>query len=187
MSRAKEHKLPIRWVWLDLEMTGLDPKNCHIIQAAMIITDPKFKIIEQKDIVIWQPDSHLETMDPFVRDMHTKNDLLKRVRASKIALADAEKQLMEVLCKHVGYKRGVLTGNSMFIDRRFLETYMPTLEGYLHYRQIDVSSIKMVAKAWYGQKIETPKTESTHNALDDIKESIEELKHYRSICFKAMI
>lgn len=183
----KKYQKPIRWVWLDLEMTGLDVDRCGMIQAAMIITDPTMKILAKKDIIIWQPDSVLNAMDPFVRDMHTKNDLIKRVRSSKSGVRDAEQELMGILSEHVGYRRGVLVGNSMFTDRQFLQKYMPTLEGYLHYRMIDVSSIKMVSRAWYGKKIETPKTDSTHNAMDDIKECMEELQHYRQTCFKALI
>lgn len=186
-NRNAERRPPIRWVWLDLEMTGLNVETCSIIQAAMIITDPRFNVLATKDIVIWQPESALETMSPFVREMHTKNDLIKRVRASKVSVEDAEKELLELLSKHVGYGRGVLAGNSMYVDRMFLSKYMPTFESYLHYRQLDVSSIKLVSKAWYGKKVETPKKESTHNALDDIKESIAELQHYRLTCFKAIM
>ncbi len=173
-----------RWVWLDLEMTGLDESTCVILQVAMVITDPNLKVLCEIDIPIWQPESALSSMIPIVRSMHTKNNLLERVRTSEYSLMQAERELMQLLTQHVGYQKGILAGNSIYVDRRFLESYMPTFEGYLHYRQIDVSSLKLIAQAWYGQKARPPKKASTHTALEDIKDSIEELRFYHQNIFR---
>lgn len=169
-----------RWVWVDLEMTGLDDKTCCIVQIAVIITDESFREIAQTDIVVWQPESALETMSPFVRKMHTDNGLLERVRASTTSLAEAEQKVLELLTAHVPYRKGILAGNSVWQDRRFLIRYMPLLEQYLHYRQIDVSTLKVIASAWYGNKGLPPAKVSAHTALEDIRASIEELQHYRA-------
>jgi oligoribonuclease len=173
-----------RWVWLDLEMTGLDEKSCAILQVAMVITDPNLKVLAEIDLPIWQPESILSTMIPIVRSMHTKNGLLERVRTSEHSVPQAEFEIMKILTQYVGYKKGVLAGNSIYVDRRFLQVHMPTFEGYLHYRQIDVSSIKLVAQAWYGQKGKAPKKPSSHTALLDIKDSIGEISYYRQNIFK---
>lgn len=172
-----------RWVWIDLEMTGLNEQSCVILQAAMVITTPQLKVLGQIDIPIWQPESALSSMVPIVKSMHTKNGLLERVRTSDYSLEQAESELMKILTTHVPYKKGVLAGNSIYVDRRFLEKYMPTLAGYLHYRQIDVSSLKLITQAWYNNKIRAPKKPSSHTALEDIKESIEELSYYRQNVF----
>lgn len=173
-----------RWVWLDLEMTGLDENTCVILQVAMVITDPNLRVLAEIDLPIWQPESALSSMIPVVRSMHTKNSLLDRVRTSEYSLVQAEWELLNILTHHVGYKKGVLAGNSIYVDRRFLERYMPTFAGYLHYRQIDVSSLKLIAQGWYGQKGKAPKKPSTHTALEDIKESIEELSYYKQNFFR---
>ena len=172
-----------RWVWMDLEMTGLDDKTCTIIQMATIITDGALNELASSDIVVWQPESALETMSPFVRRMHTDNGLLERVRASTTSMAEAEQQTLELLTQHVPFRKGILAGNSIWQDRRFLLRYMPNLEAYLHYRQIDVSTIKVLAKQWYGNKGEPPSKPSAHTALEDIRASLEELKFYRDKCF----
>lgn len=173
-----------RWVWVDLEMTGLDDAACVILQVAMVITDPNLKVLAEIDLPIWQPESSLSSMIPIVRSMHTKNNLLERVRTSEFSLSQAENELMKKLSQHVEYKRGVLAGNSMYVDRRFLQRYMPTFEGYLHYQQIDVSSIKLLSQSWYGARGRGPKRVSSHTALEDIKDSIEELRFYRENLFK---
>lgn len=172
-----------RFVWCDLEMTGLDDKTCHIIEMAIIITDGELNEIAMLEQCIWQPDSALETMSPFVRQMHTDNGLLERVRASKTSQAEAEGRALEFVSQHVPYKKGTLAGNSIWQDRRFLLRHMPNLENYLHYRQIDVSTIKVLSKQWFGAAGEAPGKPSTHTALDDIRASIAELKWYREHCF----
>ena len=172
-----------RFVWLDLEMTGLDDKTCAVIEMAIIITDGELNEIAMLEQCIWQPESVLETMSPFVRQMHTDNGLLEKVRASKTSLADAEQRALEVLTAHVPYKKGILAGNSIWQDRRFLLRHLPFFESFLHYRQIDVSTIKVLAKQWYGGKGEAPGKPSSHTALDDIRASVAELTWYRDHCF----
>ncbi len=172
-----------RYVWLDLEMTGLDDKTCAIIEMAIIITDGELNELAMLEQCIWQPDSMLETMGPFVRQMHTDNGLLEKVRASKLGQQDAEQKAVELLSAHVPFKKGVLAGNSIWQDRRFLLRHMPFFESYLHYRQIDVSTIKVLSKQWYGPRGEAPGKPSSHTALDDIRASIAELKWYRDHCF----
>jgi len=171
-------------VWLDLEMTGLDEENCAILQTAMIITDMKLNELAELDIAIWQPASTLETMIPLVREMHTKNGLLERVKNSKNSVQQAQIQLMELLTKYVPYRKGHLAGNSMFIDRRFLQKYMPVFEGYLHYRQLDVSSFKIGVQNWFPKSAQYQKPTTTHIALDDIRGSIAELKFYKENCLR---
>jgi oligoribonuclease len=172
-----------RFVWLDLEMTGLDDRNCVILQMAMVITDGSLHELACLEQTIWQPEQHLATMSPFVRQMHTDNGLLQQVRDSKIGLADAENKALEVLHAHVPFKRGVLAGNSIWQDRRFLLRHMTHFENALHYRQIDVSTIKVLTKEWYGSAGEAPKKPSNHTALDDIRASIAELSWYKAHCF----
>jgi oligoribonuclease len=173
-----------RFVWLDLEMTGLDESSCVILQVAMVITDPHLRVLAEIDLPIWQPEPALSSMIPIVRSMHTKNNLLDRVRTSEYSLEQAECELMTILTQHVEYKKGILAGNSIYVDRRFLQRYMPTFEGYLHYRQIDVSSIKLIAQAWYSSRGKAPKKPSSHTALEDVKESIEELSFYKQNIFR---
>ena len=172
-----------RWVWMDLEMTGLDDKTCAIIQMAIIVTDGGFNEIAMMEQTIWQPESVLETMSPFVRKMHTDNGLLAKVRGSETSLAEAEQKAVELLSLHVPYKKGILAGNSIWQDRRFLLRHMPFLESVLHYRQIDVSTIKVLAKQWYAARGEAPGKPSSHTALEDVRASIAELKWYRDHCF----
>lgn len=175
-----------RWVWLDLEMTGLDEDKCAIVQAAMIITDPSFNELAVEDITIWQPESVLAEMGPFVRDMHTKNGLIKRIRSSLKTIEEAEIQLMTTLTQHVQYRRGILVGNSIYMDRRFLKRYMSSFEQYLHYRQIDVSSIKIACQEWYPDEAKHQKPPSAHTALEDIRESIAELKYFKEKYFRIL-
>ena len=175
MSGNRKH----HWVWVDLEMTGLDDKTCTILQVATIITDENFNEVAQQDVVVWHPESALETMSPFVRKMHTTNDLLERVRRSETSLEDAEANVLALLAEHVPYRKGILCGNSIWQDRRFLLRHMPLVEKYLHYRMLDVSSFKIATSAWFGDKRIPPAKKSTHDALDDIRESIEEMKFYR--------
>lgn len=174
---------PTRFVWLDLEMTGLDDKTCHIIEMAMIVTDGDLNELAQLEQCIWQPEAALASMSPFVKKMHTDNGLLEKVRASTTSLAEAEQKMTEVLLAHVPYKKGILAGNSIWQDRRFLLRHMPTFEALLHYRQIDVSTIKVLSKQWYGGAGEAPGKPSAHTALDDIRASLAELRWYRQNIF----
>lgn len=168
-----------RWVWVDLEMTGLDPEHDVIVQIATVVTDGDLNELANLDIVVWQPDSVLERMGPFVRKMHTDNGLLERIRKSDTDLMRAEQKTLEMVSAHVGYRKGILAGNSVWQDRRFITRYMPSFEGYLFYRQIDVSSLKVLFSAWYADKGVAPKTPSSHTALEDIRQSIAELRWYR--------
>lgn len=180
MSQAKSDE---RWVWMDLEMTGLDDKTCTILQIATVVTDSDLNELASLDIPIWQPDSALESMSPFVRKMHTENGLLERVRRSEVSMAEAESRTLDMLVREVPFQKGILAGNSIWQDRRFLLRYMPHIEHYLHYRQIDVSTLKVLVGSWSAQKGLPPKKASTHTALEDIRASIEELRFYREHSF----
>jgi oligoribonuclease len=171
-------------VWLDLEMTGLDPQRDVILQAALVITTKDLAPLEEYACDIWQPDVELEKMTPFVRDMHQKNGLIERVRASKLELQSAEKRLLERIAGWCTFP-AILCGNSVGQDKRFVDRYMPGLGGYLSYRIIDVSSVKLLARYWYGDSAMFQKPEEgEHDALVDIRNSIAELAHYRKALFK---
>ena len=171
-------------VWLDLEMTGLDPQRDVILQAALIVTTKDLAPLEEYACDIWQPEEELRKMTPFVRDMHEKNGLIDRVRGSKLELQSAEKRLLERVAGWCPYP-AVLCGNSVGQDKRFVERWMPGLAGYLSYRIIDVSSVKLLARAWYGDIAMFQKPEEgEHDALVDIQNSIAELSHYRTALFK---
>ncbi len=170
--------------WLDLEMTGLDAQNDVILQAALIITNSDLVPLEEFVCDVWQPEEALARMTPFVRDMHETTGLTPRVRASKLDLAAAERKLMERVTGWCGYG-AVLCGNSIGQDKRFVDRWLPGLSGYLSYRTVDVTSIKILAKLWYGEAGVFPKpTQGEHDALVDIKNSIAELSFYRQLLFK---
>jgi oligoribonuclease len=167
-----------RWVWLDLEMTGLEPDSCSILEMAIIITGSDLVPVAEFHRVIWQPEQALASMSPFVREMHTKNGLLDKVRTAQSSVQDAQQAAVELIAFHCGYRKGILAGNSIYQDRRFLNRYMPVLDQFLHYRMLDVSSLKIIAQAWYGERMKFAK-KNTHTALDDIRESLAELEFYR--------
>lgn len=170
--------------WLDLEMTGLSPENDVIIQAALIITNSELHTLEEYCEDIWQPDAALAKMTPFVRDMHQKTGLLERVRASKVELRSVEQRLLERVAGFCPYP-AVLCGNTIGQDKRFVDRHMPGLAGFLSYRTIDVSSLKLLAKTWYGPGavFDKPK-DRAHDALFDVRNSIAELAHYRKTLFR---
>jgi oligoribonuclease len=173
-------------VWLDLEMTGLDVDQHVIVEIAAIVTDSNLEPVDDGiDLVIHQDDDALARMDDFVRRMHTKSGLLPLISASDIRLADAEQQTLEYVKKYVPEQCSApLCGNSIGVDRRFLDRYMRDLDGYLHYRSIDVSSLKELSRRWYPAVYsKRPNKAETHRALDDIRESIEELRYYREKLF----
>jgi oligoribonuclease len=178
-------KLKDALVWLDMEMTGLDPVTCVPVQVAMIITTKDLDERELYEATIWQPESALSTMVPFVRKMHTTNGLLEKVRTSDVSVSDAERKMIEALLRWCDPREGVLAGNSIHQDRKFLDAYFPTFSALLHYRMVDVSTIKELAKRWYGPEVAFGKSESSHTALADTRASIAELKHYREKVLRA--
>ena len=174
---------------MDLEMTGLDPATEVIVEIATLITDDELNVIaEGPDLVIHQPETMLVAMDPFVVQMHTSSGLLTAIRESTITLDQAGAQTLEFIKKHISEPRTIpLCGNSIGTDRRFLAKYLPEIENYLHYRSVDVSTIKELVKRWYpGLEISRPTKAGAHRALDDVQESIRELKFYRENVFNEM-
>ncbi|HEX3478488.1 MAG TPA: oligoribonuclease [Kofleriaceae bacterium] len=175
-------------VWLDMEMTGLDPERERIIEIATILTDGQLtEIAVGPELVIHQPDEIVAAMDDWNTKHHGASGLTERVRQSQISDADAEAQTIAFIDAHVASReRPVLAGNSIHQDRRFIRRYMPALEKRLHYRMVDVSTIKELARRWYPQvTARQPPKRDTHRALDDIRESIEELRFYRGQVFIA--
>jgi oligoribonuclease len=173
---------------MDLEMTGLDPARHRIVEIATIVTDDQLEIVaEGPDLVVHQPAAALAEMDKVVVEMHTRSGLLEAIGASAIDLADAGRQTLEFLQEHIPEARTVpLCGNSIGTDRRFLAAYLPEIEEFLHYRSVDVSTIKELAKRWYPSLADTmPHKAGAHRALDDIRESIDELRWWREHVFVA--
>ena len=174
-------------VWMDLEMTGLDPAKDVIVEIATIVTDDDLEIVaEGPDLVVHQPDEALAVMDPVVVEMHTSSGLLEAIKASTLSLEEAGAATLEFIKAHVPEPRTIpLCGNSIGTDRRFLALQLPEIEEHLHYRSVDVSTIKELARRWYPGALEaTPRKATAHRALDDIRESIEELRWYREHVFK---
>jgi oligoribonuclease len=173
-------------VWMDLEMTGLEPDRHVIVEIATLITDDELNIVaEGPELVIHQSEEALAEMDQVVIDMHTSSKLLDAIRASTVTLDDAGAQTLAFIKEHVPEPRTVpLCGNSIGTDRRFLDRYLPDIEHHLHYRSIDVSTIKELARRWYPESLSSvPRKGAAHRALDDIRESISELQFYRSHLF----
>ncbi len=169
-------------------MTGLDAGRHVIVEIATIITDDDLHVMaEGPDLVIHQPESALAHMDDVVVQMHTTSGLLEAIRASEIDLAEAGRQTLEFLRSHISTPRTVpLCGNSIGMDRRFLAAHLPEIEEFLHYRSVDVSTIKELARRWYPAEFgAVPKKATSHRALDDIRESIAELAHWRATVFRA--
>ena len=168
---------------MDLEMSGLDPDSCQILEIATLITDGELEVIARgPEIVVHQPEAVLEAMDEWCTEHHGQSGLTQAVRDSKIDLAEAERQSLAFIQEHCGPRAAPLCGNSIGQDRRFLVRHMPTLEAHLHYRNVDVSSIKELARRWYPD-LEPFEKKTTHRALEDIEESIAELVYYRRRLF----
>ena len=171
-------------VWIDLEMTGLDPEFNTIIEIATIVTNAALETIAEGPVLaIRTPDAHLARMDDWNTSHHTASGLLRRVRESGVPLAVAEAETLAFIARYVGEGASPLCGNCVGQDRRFLARYMPRIEAYLHYRCIDVSSIKELVRRWQPELLDGFTKKNAHLALDDIRESIEELRYYRSRVF----
>ncbi len=167
-------------IWIDLEMTGLDTDNDGIIEIATVITDSELNVLAEGPVIaIHQPDSVLEGMDAWNTRQHGQSGLVDRVRSSSYDYATAERETLEFLQKWVPAGVSPMCGNSICQDRRFLHRLMPQLEGYFHYRHIDVSTLKELAARWYPGFGKGFKKEAAHLAMDDVKESIRELRFYR--------
>jgi oligoribonuclease len=175
-------------VWMDMEMTGLDPEKERVIEVATINTDGNLtELAAGPELVIKQPDEILDAMDAWNKTHHGGSGLIARVKASEITDAMAEEQILAFINAHAGAKeRPVLAGNSIHQDRRFIRRYMPKLDTRLHYRMVDVSTIKELARRWYPAIVgKSPQKKDSHRALDDIRDSIDELRYYRSNIFIA--
>jgi oligoribonuclease len=167
-------------VWMDLEMTGLDPEDNVIIEIATIITDDELNIIAEGPVIaVYQPDFELNKMDDWNVKTHNGSGLVERVKASTVSLEEAEKQTIEFIALHVKKGHSPLCGNSIHQDRRFLVKQMPLLEEFVHYRNIDVSTLKELVKRWKPSILPGFSKSGSHQALDDILESIAEMKYYR--------
>jgi oligoribonuclease len=172
-----------RLVWIDLEMTGLDTVRHTIVEIAVLITDSELELVDDGiDLVVHASPDELAKMDDFVRKMHTKSGLLPAIEASKLTLEDAGRAVLAYLAEHLpGPGTAPLCGNSIGVDRRFLDRYLPEVDQYIHYRSVDVSSFKELCRRWYPAVYKRrPDKQETHRALDDIRESIEELRFYRA-------
>ncbi|OMH31812.1 oligoribonuclease [Motiliproteus sp. MSK22-1] len=172
-------------IWIDLEMTGLDPDNDVIIEIATIVTDAQLNILEEGPIIaIHQSDEVLEGMDEWCTNQHGKSGLTQRVRESTYTEAQAEQETLEFLSKHLNAGVSPICGNSVGQDRRFLYRYMPDLQEFFHYRSIDVSTVKELSRRWAPEVLAGVKKSGAHLAMDDIRDSINELRHYRQHFFK---
>jgi len=172
-------------IWIDLEMTGLDPDSDVIIEIATIVTDANLNILAEGPVMaVHQSDETLGKMDDWCVRTHGASGLTDRVRASTVDEAEAEKRTIEFLSQWVDNRASPMCGNSICQDRRFLYRYMPRLEAFFHYRNLDVSTVKELARRWKPEVMEGLSKQGTHLALDDIRESIAELKHYRERFFK---
>ena len=171
---------------MDLEMTGLDPTRHTIVEIATLVTDDDLAVVaEGPDVVVAATADQLGAMDDFVRSMHTRSGLLAAIEASTTSLADAGAQTLDFIRSHVPKARTVpLAGNSIGTDRRFLAAYLPEIEEYLHYRSVDVSTVKELARRWYPDALAgLPAKAGGHRAMDDVRESVAELAWYRDHLF----
>mgnify|MGYP000730402081 CR=1 FL=1 len=167
-------------IWLDMEMTGLEPDRDRIIEVAIVITDSNLQTVAEGPVLaVHQPDSVLDAMDEWNRNTHGKSGLIDRVRASTLDENAVAERLLEFVQTHVPKRTSPMCGNSVCQDRRFMARYMPTLEEWFHYRNLDVSTLKELARRWRPEVYEGVQKKGKHEALADIYESINELRHYR--------
>ena len=173
-------------VWMDLEMTGLDPERESIIEIATIVTDDELEVVEEGPVfAIAQPEALLAGMDEWNTKTHGESGLVDRIRREGVPMAVAEEETLEFVRRHVDERTAPLCGNTIWQDRRFLVKYMPRLEAHMHYRNIDVSTLKELAKRWHPAVADGHQKKNAHTALSDIRESIDELRYYRSAFFSA--
>jgi oligoribonuclease len=176
---------PENLIWIDLEMTGLDSRSDKILEIATLVTDKQLNILaEGPELAVYQSEDVLGGMDEWNKRQHGKSGLLERVRNSPIHVQDAQHQTLEFLKKHTTPQSSPMCGNSICQDRRFLVESMPELEAFFHYRNLDVRTKKELARRWAPEVMTSFKKESLHLAMDDIRESIAELKHYRQYFFR---
>jgi len=172
-------------IWIDLEMTGLDTVQDEIIEIATLVTDSQLNVVaEGPMLAIHQPDELLAAMDEWNTRQHGKSGLTQRVKDSTLTVQDAERMTLEFLAEHVNAGASPMCGNSICQDRRFMARLMPALEEFFHYRNLDVSTLKELGKRWAPKVMACYKKESTHLAMNDIKDSIAELQYYREHLFK---
>lgn len=172
-------------IWVDMEMTGLDPDVDKVLEIATIVTDSNLNIIAEGPVLaVWQPEEVLAAMGEWCQTHHTQSGLLERVRREGVSLAEAEARTLDFVRQHVPPKTSPLCGNSVSQDRRFLYKYMPTFQDYLHYRTLDVSTIKILGNLWRPSMMANFTKREAHLALDDIRESIAELAFYRQHFFR---
>lgn len=169
-----------RLVWVDMEMTGLDPEKERIIELAVVVTEPDLSLVAEGPVlVIHQPDELLDAMDNWNKSTHAKSGLIDKVKASTLTEEQAEERMLQFLAQHVPSGKSPMCGNTIGQDRRFMVKYMPKLEAFFHYRNLDVSTLKELSLRWKPEVYRSFVKKSRHEALADIYESIDELKHYR--------
>jgi oligoribonuclease len=173
-------------VWIDLEMSGLDPDRCVILEVATVVTDEDLNVVEEgPDLVVHHDEEALETLSDWSREHFGKSGLLDRVRASPLGVAEVEARTLEFLRRHVAPRTSPICGNSVHMDRHFLWRRMRALHDFFHYRNLDVSTLKELLRRWYPGRFSPPEKAGAHVALEDVRESIAELRYYRDAFFSA--
>jgi oligoribonuclease len=184
VAQVAADKTPL--VWIDMEMSGLVPDRDRILEVALVVTDAELNTIAEAPVyVLHQPDEVLDAMDSWNKSTHGKSGLIDKVRASRLTEAEVEARIVEFLKPIVAERTAPLAGNTVHQDRRFMARYMPAFDAYLHYRIVDVSTLKELARRWHPEVLQGVAKEGRHEALADVYESIEELRHYRRAFLRA--